>query len=61
MMHPDGFAVLVPYKDLQTLLGAAERVSNLEQKVARLGEQYEALYGRYSEILEKLSTLQNEL
>lgn len=61
MMHPDSFAVLVPYKDLQVLLGAAEKVSKLEQQVARLSEQYEALYGRYSEVLEKLSALQSEL
>lgn len=61
MMHPDDFAVLVPYKDLQVLLGAAERVSKLEQQIARLSEQHDALYCRYSEVLEKLSALQDEL
>lgn len=57
----DGISVLLPYKDLQSLLAASEKLSDLEQKVARLSEQYEALYGRYSEVLAKLSALQNEL
>lgn len=54
-------SVLLPYKDLQTLLVASEKLSDLEKKVARLSEQYEALYGRYSEVLERLSALQDEL
>lgn len=54
-------SVLLPYKDLQSLLVASEKLSDLEKKVARLSEQYTALYGRYSEVLEKLSALQDEL
>lgn len=54
-------SVLLPYKDLQTLLVASEKLSDLEKKVVRLSEQYEALYGRYSEVLERLSALQDEL
>lgn len=57
----DGISVLLPYKDLQSLLVASEKLSDLEKKVARLSEQYAALYGRYSEVLERLSALQNEL
>ena len=57
----DGISVLLPYKDLQTLLVASEKLSDLEKKVARLSEQYAALYGRYSEVLERLSALQDEL
>lgn len=57
----DGISVLLPYKDLQSLLVASEKLSDLEKKVARLSEQYAALYGRYSEVLEKLSALQDEL
>lgn len=57
----DEISVLLPYKDLQTLLVASEKLSDLEKKVARLSEQYEALYGRYSEVLERLSALQDEL
>lgn len=57
----DEISVLLPYKDLQTLLVASEKLSDLEKKVVRLSEQYEALYGRYSEVLERLSALQDEL
>lgn len=57
----DEISVLLPYKDLQALLAVAEGLSDLEKKVARLSEQYEALYGRYSEVLERLSALQDEL
>ena len=41
----DGISVLLPYKDLQSLLVASEKLSGLEKKVARLSEQYAALYG----------------
>ena len=57
----DGISVLLPYKDRQSLLVASEKLSGLEKKVARLSEQYAALYGRYSEVLERLSALQDEL
>ena len=57
----DGISVLLPYKDLQSLLVASEKLSGLEKTVARLSEQYAALYGRYSEVLERLSALQDEL
>lgn len=57
----DGISVLLPYKDLQSLLVASEKLSGLEKKVARLSEQYAALYGRYSEVLERLLALQDEL
>ena len=57
----DGISVLLPYKDLQSLLVASEKLSGLEKKGARLSEQYAALYGRYSEVLERLSALQDEL
>ena len=36
----DGISVLLPYKDLQSLLVASEKLSGLEKKVARLSEQY---------------------
>lgn len=57
----DEISVLLPYKDLQSLLVASEKLSDLEKRVARLSDQYDALYGRYSEVLERLSALQDEL
>lgn len=54
-------SVLISLKELQTLLDAASKVSELEKSIVQLRDEVEALRRLYSETLERLQWLLREL
>lgn len=54
-------SVLMSLRELQTLLDAASKVSELEKSIAQLRDEVEALRRLYSETLERLQWLLREL
>lgn len=54
-------SVLMSLRELQTLLDAASKVSELEKSIAQLRDEVEALRRLYSETLERLQGLLREL
>ena len=54
-------SVLMSLRELQTLLDAASKVSELEKSIVQLRDEVEALRRLYSETLERLKWLLREL
>ena len=54
-------SVLMSLRELQTLLDAASKVSELEKSIVLLRDEVEALRRLYSETLERLQWLLREL
>lgn len=54
-------SVLISLKDLQTLSDVVSRVPDLENSVVQLRKELEALRNLYSETLERLQALLQEL
>ncbi|MEI3059735.1 MAG: hypothetical protein V8T29_03445 [Oscillospiraceae bacterium] len=54
-------SVLMSLRELQTLLDAASKVSELEKSIVQLRDEVEALRRLYSETLERLQWLLREL
>ena len=54
-------SVLMSLRELQTLLDAASKVSELEKSIVQLRDEVEALRRLYSETLERLHGLLQEL
>lgn len=54
-------SVLMSLRELQTLLDAASKVSELEKSIVQLRDEVEALRRLYSEALERLQWLLREL
>ena len=54
-------SVLMSLRELQTLLDAASKVSELEKSIVQLRDEVEALRRLYSETLERLQWLLWEL
>ena len=53
-------SVLMSLRELQTLLDAASKVSELEKSIVQLRDEVEALRRLYSETLERLQWLLRE-
>ena len=54
-------SVWMSLRELQTLLDAASKVSELEKSIVQLRDEVEALRRLYSETLERLQWLHREL
>ena len=54
-------SVLMSLRELQTLLDATSKVSELEKSIVQLRDEVEALRRLYSETLERLQWLLREL
>ena len=54
-------SVLMSLRELQTLLDAASKVSELEKSIVQLRNEVDALRRLYSETLERLQWLLREL
>ena len=54
-------SVLMSLRELQTLLDASSKVSELEKSIVQLRDEVEALRRLYSETLERLQWLLREL
>ena len=54
-------SVLMSLRELQTLLDAASKVSELEKSIVQLRDEVESLRRLYSETLERLQWLLREL
>ena len=52
-MKPDQLQVLIPYKDLASLLDAADRVDGLEKDLMQLRKELDACRCRITELNEK--------
>lgn len=57
----ENFSVLIPYKDLETLLKIARNYDTLEKKVQRMEKQLDALRVMYSEALERIAEINRYL
>ena len=55
------FPVLVPYENLEKLLEMANNQEGFKQRLSRMDEQLTAIYGIYTEVLEKLKEIDNNL
>ena len=60
-MKPDQLQVLIPYKDLASLLDAAERVNGLEKDLKQLRKELDACRCRITELLEKCLEIERAL
>ncbi len=49
-----GFSVLIPYKELETLLEAPKKVRELEKEITHNRRMIGALRGQLYEVMEKL-------
>lgn len=47
-------SVIIPYKELETLLTNAKKIDDMEKKYERLEQRYIALHQLYFEVLEKV-------
>lgn len=57
----ENFSVLIPYKDLESLLKIARNYDTLEKKVQRMEKQLDALRVMYSEALERIAEINRYL
>lgn len=48
------FPVLVPYKDLEQMVAMANNQAAFEQRLSQMDERLTAIYGIYTEVLDKL-------
>lgn len=51
------FSVLIPYRDLESLLQTARNLGQLVDRMSRLEEQHESLTRMYFEALEKIAEI----
>lgn len=57
----ENFPVLIPYKDLESLLKIARNYDTLEKNVQRIEKQLGALRGMYDEALERIAEINRYL
>ena len=51
----DNYSIVIPYRDFVKIVEIANNFEVLVAKYKRMEEKYEAMYGLYSEILEKVA------
>lgn len=57
----DNYSVLIPYKDLEKLLQAVNKLPQFQARLDRTDEQLLALRVMYTEALQKISELEHFL
>ena len=51
---PEKYQVIIPYSDLEKMVHMAEKIEHIEAMYSRMNDQYQAIYGMFSECLEKI-------
>lgn len=57
----DNFSVLIPYKELESLLKVARNYDSLVTKVQRMEKQLDALRSMYREALDRIAEINKYL
>lgn len=57
----DDLSISISLQELMTLIDSAKHVSGFEQELASLSRRLDSLYGIYSQVLERLRLLKDEL
>lgn len=55
LCEPQNLSVLIPYRDLETLMDYAKNYKKMEKDFEYLQKRVTALQGLYSEVLEQLN------
>lgn len=56
---PERYHVIIPYSDLEKLMYVVDRLDKIEKNQARQDEQYAAIRGMFSEVLEVVRDFRN--
>ena len=54
-------SVIVPYKDLESLINSKKRLDDLEAKYDQMEQRYSAIQHMFSEVLEKVAEIDRYL
>ena len=57
----DDLSITISLQELMTLIDSAKQVPGIEKELASLSRRLDSLYGIYSEVLERLRLLKDEL
>lgn len=61
MSPMDDLSISISLQELMTLIDSAKQVPGIEKELASLSRRLDSLYGIYSQVLERLRELKNEL
>jgi hypothetical protein len=57
----DDLSITISLQELMTLIDSAKHVPGIEKELASLSRRLDGLYGIYSQVLERLRELKDEL
>nr|DAD57226.1 MAG TPA: protein of unknown function DUF5572 [Inoviridae sp.] len=57
----DDLSITISLQELMTLIDSAKQVPGIEKELASLSRRLDGLYGIYSQVLERLRELKDEL
>lgn len=57
----DDLGITISLQELMTLIDSAKQVPGIEKELASLSRRLDGLYGIYSQVLERLRELKDEL
>lgn len=57
----DDLIITISLQELMTLIDSAKQVPGIEKELASLSRRLDSLYGIYSQVLERLRLLKDEL
>lgn len=57
----DDLSITITLRELMTLIDSAKQVPGIEKELASLSRRLDGLYGIYSQVLERLRELKDEL
>lgn len=57
----DDLSITISLQELMTLIDSAKQVPGIENELASLSRRLDGLYGIYSQVLERLRELKDEL
>ena len=57
----DDLSITISLQELMTLIDSAKQVPGIEKELASLSRRLDGLYGIYSQVLERLRELEDEL
>lgn len=57
----DDLSITISLQELMTLIDSAKQVPGIEKELASLSRRLDSLYGIYSQVLERLRLLKDEL
>lgn len=61
MPSMDDLSISISLQELMTLIDSAKQVPGIEKELASLSRRLDCLYGIYSQVLERLRYLKDEL